>query len=603
MLTSMKYSCFTAIIMFAVVHCDVDSSHQVPFLPDEEEETTGNYIIGLNVETSHSTFEHIANEVRKQSTDHKIVVKVEGPFAKIITAKLTEDQAKRLMQHEDNIEFIEKENYASIDMSWAVDRIDQVSSVLDNRPYTPCECGNGVDVYVLDTGIRYDHCEFGGGAKYVFCNHYVFDGRAKYPGYDPIDNYNDTNLEGRDCHGHGTHIASLAVGNVSGLARCATVYSVRVLDCNGRGPYSVIIDGLNYAASKVRMTRRPSVILMSLGGSFSSSLNQVVTNVVNQGIPVVTSAGNDRGNACTKSPASNPGAITVGSTFIGDYINYNTNAGPCVDIFAPGAFVTAASHTCSTCSCTKVVSGTSVAAALVSGAVALLLEKDPLLSPACILDTLKINCLKFSINFLFLSSYYKSTTNNCFLHVKQCTDVCGITPTSTFVVTRTSTSIYVTTSINTTTCTKTTNFTECTTLTCPITLTTITTVSDSTMLTCHSTSTYHESVINNITSTHGKTETFLTTMVQTYTSTHHITSTDITTSIKLAYLTHTSTSTKFSFSSSTTCISTSTVTLRPTITSTNTVTSTVPVFYDTHSVYDCHDNTGPRIPEPGNPAV
>ena len=249
----------------------------------------------------------------------------------------------------------------------------------------------------------------------------MFDeGRAKYSGYDPIDNYNDTNLEGRDCHGHGTHVASLAVGNVSGLARCATVYSVRVLDCNGRGPYSVIIDGLNYAALRIKDSNRPAVIVMSLGGSFSSSLNQVVTNVVNQGIPVVTSAGNNRGNACTRSPASNPGVITVAGTTIGDFINYNTNAGSCVDIFAPGAYVTAASHTCSTCSCTKVVSGTSMAAALVSGAVALLLEKDPLFFPSNISDKLKENCLKNAINFIFLENSYKSNTNNCFLHIKKC---------------------------------------------------------------------------------------------------------------------------------------------------------------------------------------
>uniref|UniRef100_A0A1X7SDW1 Peptidase S8/S53 domain-containing protein n=1 Tax=Amphimedon queenslandica TaxID=400682 RepID=A0A1X7SDW1_AMPQE len=180
---------------------------------------------------------------------------------------------------------------------------------------------------------------------------------------------------------------------------------------------------------------------MSLGGSFSSSLNQVVSNVVNQGIPVVTSAGNNRGNACSRSPASNPGAITVGSTLIGDYINFNTNAGPCVDIFAPGAYVTAASHTCSTCSCTKVVSGTSMAAALVTGAVALLLEKEPLSSP-------------------------------------DSTDVCDITPTSTSIMTRTRPSIYVTTAEHTTFSTAITTIAKSTTLTCATTSTNTVTVTD-----------------------------------------------------------------------------------------------------------------------------
>lgn len=257
-------------------------------------------------------------------------------------------------------------------------------------------------------GINYEHCEFGG--------------RAQYPGYDPVDNYNNISTKrfGIDCQGHGTHVASLAVGNISGLSRCATAYSVRVLDCNGRAPWGVIVDGMNYAATKIGQTRRPSVVSMSLGGSYSSTVNQVATNIINKGIPIVVSAGNDRRSACSKSPASTPGAITVGGTARGDGIYFNTNAGPCVDILAPGASVVAASHRCNACTCTRSLSGTSMAAPLVSGAVALLLEKEPSLSPANITKRLQQNCIKDAISFTFLPSRYKNNTINCLLHVKKC---------------------------------------------------------------------------------------------------------------------------------------------------------------------------------------
>ena len=307
---------------------------------------------------------------------------------------------------------------------------------------------------------------------------------------------------------------------------------------------------------------RPGVISMSLGGSFSSSLNQVVTNVVNQGVPVVTSAGNDHGNACTKSPASNPGAITVGSTMIGDYINFNTNAGPCVDILAPGAYVTAASHTCSTCSCTKVVSGTSMAAALVSGAVALLLEKDPLLSPANISDELKANCLKNAINYIFLDIHYRSNTNNCLLNIKHCEflifiytlcimllflaqigNVCEITPTSVFIVSHTITSTHVTSSAVTTISSETITLMKDTTIFKTATLTINTAVLNITTPIYHTTLTQHSNIAHHITTTSSTTLTCKASTTVHTTSTHHTTYTCYSTKMYPTTLVQTTTST------------------------------------------------------------
>ena len=301
----------------------------------------------------------------------------------------------------ENVDYVEEETYAVKSTSWALDRIDQTGSTLDNT-YTPDGNGKGVDVYILDTGIRYTHTDFGG--------------RAKYPGFDPVDDADGTNYNGWDCDGHGTHVASLAVGTTWGVAKSADVYSVRVLDCDGSAPWSVIIDGLNKAGNKIKSSKRPGVISMSLGGGYSKVLDSALTKVLGNGIPIVAAAGNERDDACKYSPASTSGVITVGGTAKGDSLYYYTNGGSCVDVFAPGSAVTAASYKCNTCSVTY--SGTSMAAPIVSGSVAIHLQNNSKLTPSQVKDKIIQDSLKNKLDYSNMKNRFRSSTANRLLHVK-----------------------------------------------------------------------------------------------------------------------------------------------------------------------------------------
>ena len=288
------------------------------------------------------------------------------------------------------------------DLPWYLDRLDQPSLPLDYQ-YQPIGDGEGVDVYIVDSGINYQH--------------YEFQHRAKYAGYDAVDNHypQRKSQNGSDCHGHGTHVASLAGGVKYGSAKKANLFSVRVLDCNNRAPWSVVLDGLDYAARLIRDRKRPAVVSMSLGGNRQLAANAAVTYLTRLGVPVVVAAGNQGKNACDTSPAGAPTAITVAATCSNDCLYRATNLGSCVDIFAPGCNVEAAGHSCK--NCTKVLSGTSMAAPLVAGVVAIHLQRQPFLTPNDILQRLTNSSSKNVICFEGVSNKLSEDTPNKLLQV------------------------------------------------------------------------------------------------------------------------------------------------------------------------------------------
>ena len=334
---------------------------------------SGEYIVVLRGDPSD---DDVDNDARSRAREHGGVVG--NTYRRAIrgySISLNSVADAQSIARDPRVAFVEEgqEYTASIvqaSATWGIDRVDQRLGPLSTT-YSYVTTASNVTAYIIDTGIRTSHTQFGARATLGF------------------NAFRKAAANG-DCNGHGTHVAGTVGGSTYGIAKEVRLVAVRVLDCNGSGTTSGVIAGIDYVAGrKAASPGTPMVANMSLGGGASTALDNAVANAVSRGVVFAVAAGNSNVDACTASPARAPSALTVGATTTSDARASYSNFGVCVDIFAPGSGITSSWSTSN--SATATISGTSMASPHVAGVAALYLSLNPGASVAAVSSALVSN--------------------------------------------------------------------------------------------------------------------------------------------------------------------------------------------------------------------
>lgn len=324
---------------------------------------------GFAVETTPEAAEQLAQDPNVAYVSQDYRMRLHQEIDPLLTVNETEEAAEETANSLDPVRTL-NEKYpmqaltAQASAPYHLDRIDQRALPLNSR-YVYSATGTGVNLYVVDSGIRLTHSQFGGRAQ------------AFFDAFSASNPYCNGRTEVPIQRGHGTHVAGIAGGATYGAAKSVRLLDVRVADCDGTIFASDVQEGLDRIAdARATAPVVPTVVNLSLGGpvgAVTAPIETAVTILIdNYGVTVVVAAGNDNADACNTSPARVPGAITVAATAANDARASYSNFGSCLDVFAPGDDVTSAYYTSDTA--TQPYNGTSQAAPLVAGAVAKFLE-------------------------------------------------------------------------------------------------------------------------------------------------------------------------------------------------------------------------------------